>query len=91
MSVKKLSNLEYCRVLNDDCMGPSVVFWVLPKGRNASQIYNKLINNELTEKEYLRYFGEIQRLFEKRKSSIDPAIDAHLSFTSSMGYNPMGI
>jgi hypothetical protein len=88
---KKLSNLEYCKVLNEGCMGPSVVFWVLPKGRDAEQIYNKLINNELSEKEYTRYFGEIQRLFEKRKNSIDPAIDANLSFTTSMGYNPMGI
>lgn len=88
---KKLSNLEYCRVLNDGCMGPSVVFWVLPKGRNAEQIYSKLINNELTEKEYVRYFGEIQRLFEKRKNTMDPAVDANLSFTTSMGYNPGGI
>ncbi len=88
---KKLANLEYCHVLNDRCMGPSVVFWVLPKGRNAGQIYNRLINNELTEKEYSRYFAEIQHLFEKRKHSTDPAIDAMLSFTTSMGYNPGGI
>lgn len=88
---KKLSGLEYCRVLNDGCMGPSVVFWVLPKGRNAVQIYNRLINNELNEKEYSHYFGEIKHLFEERKHFIDPAIDASLSFTTSMGFNPGGI
>ncbi len=88
---KKLSRLEYCRVLNDGCMGPGVVFWVIPKGRNAEQIYHRLIHNELKEKECSRYFAEIQRLFEKRKNSIDPAIDANLSFTTSMGYNPGGL
>jgi hypothetical protein len=36
-------------------------------------------------------FRVIQQLFKKRKNSIDPAIDANLSFTTSMGYNPMGI
>ncbi len=87
----RLAELDYCRVLNDRCLGPSVVFWVLPKGRNAEEIYNRLINNELTEKEYSRYFAEIHRLFEKRKNSANPSIDANLSFTTSMGYNPKGI
>jgi len=88
---ENLANLEYCHVLNNGCMGPSVVFWVLPKGRNAGQIYNRLISNELTEKEYSHYFGEIQHLFEKRKHLIDPGVDAMLSFTTSMGYNPRGV
>lgn len=88
---KKLNSLEYCRVLNQHCMGPSVVWWVLPKGRNASQIYNRIISGELGEKEYSRYYNEIHRLFEKRKNSINPEIDASLSFTTSMGFNPNGV
>ena len=65
---KKLHSLEYCRVLNEHCMGPSVVWWVLPKGRNAGVIYEKLAARQLTEKEYTHYFSEIYRLFDKRKS-----------------------
>jgi len=88
---KKLNNLEYCKVINQNCLGPSVVWWVLPKGRNASDIYQKLVAGELTQKEYERYFSEIHRLFEKRKNSLNPEIDASLSFTTAMGYNPHGI
>jgi hypothetical protein len=72
-------------------MGPSVVWWVLPKGRNASQIYEKIISGDLGEKEYSRYYNEIHRLFEKRKNSINPEMDASLSFTTSMGFNPNGV
>ncbi len=88
---EKLSRLEYCHVLNEGCLGPNVVFWVLPKGRNAGQIYNRLISNDITKDEYTRYFTEIQHLFDKRKQFGDPSIDAMLSFTTSMGFNPGGI
>jgi glutamate/tyrosine decarboxylase-like PLP-dependent enzyme len=88
---KKLNNLEYCKVINQNCLGPSVVWWVLPKGRDASLIYEKLVAGELSEKEYTRYFSEIHRLFEKRKNVLNPEIDASLSFTTAMGYNPHGI
>ena len=88
---KKLHSLEYCRVLNQHCMGPSVVWWVLPKGRNAGLIYDRLVNGQLTEKEYSHYYNEIRHLFEKRKRSLNPEIDASLSFTNSMGYKPGGI
>ncbi len=88
---EKLEKLDYCKVLNADCMGPSVNWWVLPKGRNAGEIYDRLISLELTQNEFVRYFNEIQRLFEKRKTGMVTGIDAHLSFTTSMGFNPGGI
>jgi glutamate/tyrosine decarboxylase-like PLP-dependent enzyme len=31
----RLSKIEYCKVLNAGTTGPSVNWWVLPKGRNA--------------------------------------------------------
>jgi glutamate/tyrosine decarboxylase-like PLP-dependent enzyme len=88
---KKLSRLENCHVINMDSLGPGVVWWVLPAGRNAEEIYRKMINGELKESEYKRYFSEIHRLFEKRKSGANPEKDALLSYTTSMGYNPGGI
>ncbi len=88
---KKLNKLEYCRVINQDSLGPGVVWWVLPAGRNAEEIYQKMIKGELKKDEYERYFSEIQRLFEKRKNTADPEKDALLSYTTSMGYNPGGI
>ena len=88
---KKLTRLENCHVINRDSLGPGVVWWVLPAGRNAEEIYLKMINGDLKESEYKRYFSEIHRLFEKRKSGADPEKDALLSYTTSMGYNPGGI
>ncbi len=91
LTAKLIDELDYCKVLNSDCMGPSVVWWVLPKGRNAKEIYNRLIHGELTEEEYNGYFNEIHRLFEKRKIAANPEKDARLSFTTSMGFLPNGI
>lgn len=88
---KKLSRLDNCHVINMDSLGPGVVWWVLPAGRNAEAIYKKMINGELSENEYSRYFSEIHRLFEKRKNGANPEKDALLSYTTSMGYNPGGI
>lgn len=88
---QKIDQLEYCKVLNRECLGPNVAWWVLPKGRDAKKIYNKLLEGKLSEKDYLRYFHEVQRLFEKRRMTMDTARDAHLSFTTSMGFRPHGI
>lgn len=87
----RLEALDYCKVLNLETIGPSVVFWVLPKGRDAKAIYQRLRSGELTEDQYRRYFAEIQRLFDKRDATLDPNIDARLSFTLKMGYCPHGI
>ncbi len=84
----KLAELDYCRVLNPHALGPQVVWWVLPKGRNAADIYSQLEKGGVPEEKYHRYFAEIHRLFEKREASMDPRRDAHLSFTTSMGYLP---
>jgi len=88
---QRLAKLDYCKVLNAETNGPSVVWWVLPKGRDASAIFDKLERGELPPEEMHRYFGEVKRLFGKRNYSLDPAIDARLSFTTNFGYCPNGI
>jgi len=60
----RLSQLEYCKVLNRGTIGPSVNWWVLPKGRNAEEVYGRWIRNELTEEQRQRYQREIRQLFE---------------------------
>jgi glutamate/tyrosine decarboxylase-like PLP-dependent enzyme len=88
---ERIERLEYCKVLNLDTPGPSVVWWVLPHGRNAKEIYRRVEAGELSREQYGRYFSEVQRLFEKREATLDPAVDARLSFTLSMGYKPHGV
>lgn len=86
-----LMKLDYCRVLNRDTVGASVNWWVLPKGRNAAEIFERLQAGELTAEQQQRYFSEVRRLFEKREKMIDPRIDAKLGFTTDFGYQPHGI
>jgi glutamate/tyrosine decarboxylase-like PLP-dependent enzyme len=88
---RRIGQLKYCQVLNRNCLGPHVLFWVLPKGRNAGKIYADLVKGVLKEKEYGLYFRETARLFEKRKAAMDPAVDARLSFTTAMGFYPHDI
>lgn len=86
----RLSRLEYCKVLNMNTIGPNVNWWVLPKGRNAEEIYQKWNRNELSE-EHIAVFGrEVRQLFEKRLKMMNPALDARLGFTTSFGYCPHG-
>ncbi|MCP4137389.1 MAG: hypothetical protein GY754_40860 [bacterium] len=88
---RKIEELEYCKVLNMGCSGPSVVWWVLPKGRDAKKIYEELVKGNIQQKDYERYFHEVKRLFDKRRAGADPRKDARLSFTTSMGFMPQGI
>ena len=88
---KRLEALDYCKVLNVNTVGTNVAWWVLPKGRNAGEILRRLETGELSENDRLRYFKEIRHLFDKRRETLDPKKDAHLSFTTSMGYTPHGI
>lgn len=88
---QRIERLEYCKVLNMDTPGPSVVWWVLPRGRDAKQIFQRIEEGALTVDQQARYFGEIQRLFEKREAGMDPTKDARLSLTLSMGYKPNGV
>jgi glutamate/tyrosine decarboxylase-like PLP-dependent enzyme len=88
---ERLERLENCKVLNLDTIGPSVVWWVLPRGRDAKAIFEQLDRGTLDEDQAIRYFGEIRRLFDKRSAALDPARDAKLSFTTSIGYRPHGI
>jgi glutamate/tyrosine decarboxylase-like PLP-dependent enzyme len=86
-----IARLEYCKVLNEDTPGPSVLWWVLPQGRNAEEIYQRLIDGQLSPGEIERYLFEVHRMFEKREATMKPAIDARLSFTQATGYKPHGI
>lgn len=88
---RKLQQLEYCRVLNYDTIGAGVVWWVLPKGRNANQVFERIESGGATPDEAKRYFSEIRRLFEKREKSMEPGVDARLSYTTNCGYKPQGI
>jgi len=87
----RLDAIEYCHVLNRGTPGPSVCWWVLPRGRNAKDIFRQIEADEVTAEERKRYFHEIRRLYEKREAVMDPAVDARLSFTTSMGYAPAGV
>ena len=87
----KLETIEHCKVLNAGTCGASVNWWVLPKGRNAEEIFQRLVRNELTPEQIARYLPEIRQLFDKRLKSIDPLLDARLGFTTSYGYRPNGI
>lgn len=87
----RLSQLEYCKVLNNGTCGASVNWWVLPKGRNAEEIFKQLIDGKLSEIQCQRYFAEIRRLFEKREKTMDRTLDARLGYTTNFGYNPHGI
>jgi len=87
----RLEELEYCKVLNLDTVGPSVVWWVLPKGRNADKIFQSVMAGDITPEDFAHYATEIHRLFDKRTKVMTPASDARLSFTTSIGHNPHGI
>lgn len=71
--------------------GPTVNWWVLPKGRNAGEIYDALLAGKLNESQIQRYSGEIKRMFDKREKILNPAVDARLGFTTNFGYKPNGI
>lgn len=87
----KLSQIDHCKVLNAGTCGATVNWWVLPKGRNADDIYQRLVRNELTSEQLARYLPEVRQLFDKRIKMMDPAVDARLGFTTSFGYCPNGI
>ena len=88
---RRLDRLDYCKVLNRDTAGMSVVWWVLPKGRDAKAIFEALEAGTLSKDEVHRYSAEVKRLFTKREYALDPALDARLSFTTDIGYRPHGI
>ncbi|SMP50321.1 Pyridoxal-dependent decarboxylase conserved domain-containing protein [Neorhodopirellula lusitana] len=85
---ERLEKLPYCKVLNLQTDGPHVVWWVLPKGRDAKQIYREVQAGTMKAEEYSHYTSEIQRQFDKRSKSMSPKSDARLSFTTSIGYAP---
>ncbi len=88
---QRLERLEYCKVVNAGTNGPSVLWWVLPKGRDAKEIYAEVCEGRLPADRFAQFAGEIRRLFEKRERALDPMQDARLSFTTSIGHSPHGI
>lgn len=88
---QRLEALDYCKVLNLETNGPSVVWWVLPKGRDAKRIFQQVTTGQLTPDQFAPFAAEIHRLFDKREKTMDPALDARLSFTTSVGHHPHGI
>ncbi len=88
---QRLAALDCCVVLNPRCAGPSVVWWVLPKGRDAKRIYEQTVQGTLGTEEVRRYLAEVRRLFDKRAAAMDPARDARLSFTRAIGFAPHGV
>lgn len=88
---QRLEALDYCKVLNLETLGPSVVWWVFPPGRNAKEIYQDLVEGRLSAEKYLHFAAEIRRLFEKREKAMDPAVDARISFTTNIGHRPHGV
>lgn len=88
---QRLEELEYCKVLNLGTNGPSVVWWVLPKGRDAKKIFSELESGALSPERFARYSAEIRHQYEKREKAMSPAVDARLSFTTGIGYEPQGV
>ncbi len=88
---QNLERLDYCKVLNLDTVGPSVVWWVLPQGRDAKAIYQDMIAGRLSTERYHQYTHEIQKVFERREREADPKLDARLSYTTSIGFRPHGL
>lgn len=88
---ERLELLDCCKVLNLRTCGPSVVWWVLPKGRDAKEIFARVEAGELPPEDFTRFTTEMRRLFDKREKHMDPSLDARLSFTNSIGYRPHGL
>ena len=47
---QRIESLDYCKVLNLNTMGTNVVWWVLPKGRDAKRIFQRMDEGKLAEK-----------------------------------------
>jgi len=88
---QRLEEIEYCKVLNTATTGPSVLWWVLPRGRDAKRIYEQVLNGEIPQDRFARYADEVRRMYDLRQKSMDPSKDARLSFTTSIGHAPNGI
>jgi L-2,4-diaminobutyrate decarboxylase len=65
-----------------------VVWWVLPKGRNAKEIFEAVTSGKVAPDKFAQYAAEIHRLFEKRAKAMDPALDARLSYSTDIGHSP---
>jgi L-2,4-diaminobutyrate decarboxylase len=85
---ERLNGISNVKVLNPECIGPQVLWWVLPKGRDAGDIYDKILSGELSEENAKPYFEEIRRMYDHREESLNQTDDPRLSFTTSIGFCP---
>ena len=88
---QRLEQLEYCKVLNLDTIGPSVVWWVFPQGRNAKEIYQQVMEGKLAAREIRPVHQRNPPTVRKREKAMDPQLDARLSYTTSIGHRPHGL
>jgi glutamate/tyrosine decarboxylase-like PLP-dependent enzyme len=88
---ERLAGINNVKVLNESCLGPQVLWWVLPKGRDAGEIYDRIVSGELSKEESESYFEEIRRMYDHRKENLDTNHDPRLSFTTSIGFCPNGV
>ncbi len=63
----------------------------MPKGRNAKEIFHQVMTGELTPDKFAHFASEIRRLFDKREKAMEPALDARLGFSTSIGHHPHGL
>ena len=52
-----------------------MVWWVLPKGRNAKEVFRRMVDGQLPAEHFARYAAEIRRLVESH-----PVSEAYLDF-----------
>lgn len=90
MARRLLDKLDYCQVVNAKSLGPSVLFWVLPKGRNASRLFRRLCRGELPDGEYREYCRELRKLYDQRAEAVRGKQEPQISFTTNTGYCPGG-
>ena len=73
-----------------ELVGKTPLVQIHSHGAPGVEIFAKLEAGELPPEDIQRYTAEVRRLFNKREYSLDPAVDARLSFTTDIGYRPHG-
>ena len=68
---ERIEALEFCKVLNFDTPGPAVVWWVLPHGRNAKDIFHRIESGALRAEDCI---GTLARFNDCSKSARRPWI-----------------
>jgi glutamate/tyrosine decarboxylase-like PLP-dependent enzyme len=86
-----LAELPYCKVLNAETPGASVLWWVFPKDIEADEIYQQALTDSLDPSILANFFETTQNLYDQRANGLDRKIDALLSFTKGFGLRSRGL